>query len=170
MEEEDIAIDLKTTPEERQKAIDEFNDLLADPPFYSEIAKVESRQNESLMDGNVIDDEDTLPPGTVVLPDFETMRLILSGLGFQEDEIDDLVKHEIDHYLKILEHGLEARILIKVYKDDENGKLGLQPAVLCKIPDHITDKNFIKNALGEIYRSPETMSPDDIDVVDKFGL
>lgn len=170
MKEKYIPIEANSTPEQRQRAIAEFEETRLNPPLYSEIAATESRLKDNLLDSDIINDEHVSVPGSVILPDFETMRTILLQLGFGQDEVDDEIRHEIDHHKKIYEHGLEATIIIKVFKDDETGQLGVQPAVKCIIPDHITDKNFIRKALGEIFRSPETISPDDANTLEKFGL
>lgn len=174
IEKRNLPLDLQTTPEQRDKAINEFANVFDNPPLWSEIVDAEEKLNDELEkgieSGELHDNDDEHIPGSVILPDFQTLEIILRRLGFSPEDAQEMVAHEEEHYHKALKHGFGAKITLKAYIDDETRQKGVLPSIRLVLPNGKIDKEQLKKALQEIVFAPDSPSDSDETQIDRFGL
>ena len=102
-----------------------------------------------------------LHPGEVEIPNFETLSEIFYRYGWDRDSVEKTIEHERAHFETAEVEGLEAQILIKLFKL-EDGTVRVMPSIQTS---HREDKEGLANSLRRTTEAPHDLSPSDIEKI-----
>lgn len=154
----------------RHEAIIKFADAWDNPPLIGELEAHMAQVDElvkKIARGEIVDDiEIESEPGSVELPDFDTLKRLLVAIKLDSATVEELVEHEKAHYEEIKNFGFIPKIHLTVYRGD-NGNKGVKPSVSFEIPKGM-DKEIVKRHLRVILEAPIDISPSDEDRIKSF--
>lgn len=97
--------------------------------------------------------------GTVVFKDLAEMKEAVGILGFKDNEIEGMTRHEQEHCEKAVALGFNVKFRIEISKA-KNGGFHLYPAIAVDIPEDSLEEDF-RQYLKGIIKGADDLSPRD---------